>query len=310
MPDTTPNLALRFPVAADNNNTPLYMADLAQDVEDAILDTGTPAGTIRSTINVVADPGWELGNQTIVGCQTLYPALWAASPAGMKSGSDLVIPNLAELSMIGAGSFASLGQVAGANTETIAETNLPGHTHSGPSHTHTGPSHTHTGPSHRHTINHGHGDNISANQAGHSHWTDPANTNSGGHSTNHSHTLSIVTGVGASGTAYMLNGAQGHAVFGPYSQLTHGTSGVNADHVHATNVGNTQSTTVDPTITVSGGVTSHTGSSGYDGTAVTGPSGTAATGSSGTADTGSTGGNTDLNIVSKSFGVTFQIKAH
>ena len=38
--------------------------------------------------------GWaELNGQTLVGAETLYPALWANSPAGWKSGSDLTLPD-------------------------------------------------------------------------------------------------------------------------------------------------------------------------------------------------------------------------
>lgn len=51
----------------------------------------------------------------------------------------------------------TLGATGGVETQTIAEAELPSHTHTGPSHTHTGPSHTHTGTtasngSHTHTF--------------------------------------------------------------------------------------------------------------------------------------------------------------
>ena len=232
------------------------MADLAQDVEDAILDTGTPAGTIRSTINVVADPGWELGNQTIVGCQTLYPALWAASPAGMKSGSDLVIPNLAELSMIGAGSFASLGQVAGANTQSIIEANLPSHDHSLGSHDHSLGSHTHAG-----------GSLTAADAGAHSHNAGSAD----GFVRWFGQTMDNVSF--ASGSAGAAPAGGGGEYFDEFW-----TTSSASDHGH----------------TISGTSAVATGN----------------TGLAGTGNTGTAGSGTALNVVGKSYGVTFQIKAH
>lgn len=94
-----------------------------------------PAGTVRQTVNTAADTGWLLFNQTVVGAQTLYPALWAVAPAAWKSGANLVLPNLADTVISGAGATAS-GATAGANTKTIASGNLPTHTHTGGAHTH------------------------------------------------------------------------------------------------------------------------------------------------------------------------------
>lgn len=87
-----------------------------------------PAGTIRTTINTAADSGWLLFNQTVVGAQTLYPALWAVAPAAWKSAADLVLPNLADKLLGGAGTIA-LGASGGANSKTITANNLPTHTH-------------------------------------------------------------------------------------------------------------------------------------------------------------------------------------
>jgi len=91
-------------------------------------NAANPAGTIRATIKSTADPGWLLFNQTIVGGQTLYPSLWAAIPAAWKSGADIVLPNLADKLLGGAGTIA-LGATGGANSKTIATANLPAHTH-------------------------------------------------------------------------------------------------------------------------------------------------------------------------------------
>lgn len=89
-----------------------------------------PAGTIRATVKSTADDGWLLFGQTVTDAQTLYPALWAAAPAAWQSGADLVLPDLDDTILIGAGSIAALGATGGANTATIAEANLPAHTHS------------------------------------------------------------------------------------------------------------------------------------------------------------------------------------
>ena len=98
------------------------------DWDAAVLQYVPPAGTIRTTIATVADAGWLLFNQTAVGAQTLYPALWAVAPAAWKSGSDLLLPNLTDKVLGGAGTI-TLGASGGANTKTITSNNLPTHTH-------------------------------------------------------------------------------------------------------------------------------------------------------------------------------------
>lgn len=245
------------------------------DLTSALLEEICPAGTIRQTLKATADTGWVLDDQTIVGCDVTYPTLWANAPATMKSGSDLVIPDLAEVGLIGAGSFAALGEVAGSNTQPIAETNLASHTHASPAHVHD------IGHGHADDIaitggSHAHGDTISANQSGHVH----AGSNTAGES------MAKVRFSSA----------------GSHLQLASGTSGWYLGYES-----NTEST--DPAITISGGVSTsashpHTVTGGV--TDHAGDSGAF----NGDAETGSTGGDTDLNIVSKSFGVRYQIKAH
>jgi hypothetical protein len=99
------------------------------------LQANTPAGTVRQTVNTAADPGWLLFNQTVVGAQTLYPALWAVAPAAWKSGADLVLPAVADKVIAAAGATAN-GDSGGANTKVIASGNLPLHTHTGGAHVH------------------------------------------------------------------------------------------------------------------------------------------------------------------------------
>lgn len=96
----------------------------------------TPAGTLRMTIFATEDDGWLNHDQTVVGAESSYPALWAGAPAAWKSGSDLVIPDLSDTAFIGAGTIADLGEVVGANTATLTEANLAPHDHAGAAHVH------------------------------------------------------------------------------------------------------------------------------------------------------------------------------
>lgn len=88
----------------------------------------TPAGMLAFTIASSAPTGWVFHNQTITNADSTYPALWAVAPAGWKSGTSLVIPNLANAGLMQHG-VTSLGSTGGANSRTIASANLPTHTH-------------------------------------------------------------------------------------------------------------------------------------------------------------------------------------
>lgn len=141
----------------------------ANPVTQVDLESGNPPGTIRATLKTTADPGWLLFNQTIVNCATLYPALWAALPAGMKSGSDAVLPSMDRITLMGAGT-TTIGAIGGGNSKTLVTNNLPAHNHgvTDAGHTHTQNSHAHgvTDPSHNHSQNqHAHG----VSDAGHNH---------------------------------------------------------------------------------------------------------------------------------------------
>jgi microcystin-dependent protein len=128
------------PLVVSGGGLPTYAqlgtAGIADDavtlskLADEIVNRLVPAGTIRTTLAATADPGWLLDNQTVVGAQSSYPALWAVAPASWKSGSDLVIPNLADIVLSGAGT-TTLGAVGGlvGNTVTLATANLPAHDH-------------------------------------------------------------------------------------------------------------------------------------------------------------------------------------
>ena len=105
---------------ADSNVT---LAKLASAVQNLLI----PAGTIAATVKSTADTGWLLlSGQTITSADTTYPSLWSAAPTSWKSGTSLVLPNLANRTLFQAGA-TTLGATGG--SATIAETNLPSHTH-------------------------------------------------------------------------------------------------------------------------------------------------------------------------------------
>jgi hypothetical protein len=142
----------------------------------ALLETVCPAGTIRTTVYGVADPGWLLFNQRYANGQTRFPTLWPKLPVTWKQGTDIVLPDWSDRTLQGVG-VTAVGEKGGANARTIAEANLPPHRHD-IGHGHgdvTGPAGAHTpagsvtgGGEHGHNISDpGHGHNIS--DPGHSH---------------------------------------------------------------------------------------------------------------------------------------------
>lgn len=252
-----------------------WIHGLTEDDVDTIFARLPRAGDLKWTLDTSESGSWINHDQTVVGCDSTYPALWAVAPASWKSGSDLVIPDLADVAMIGAGSVAALGAVGGANTATLTTTELPAHTHTGPSHTHTGPSHTHSGPSHTHT--------------------GPSHTHTG---PSHSHAFTDGLGVPLieGGTQITATVTVPDYVSGGFSQIHRKTGGAN------------------PAFTSTGGTgatgASGTGATGASGDGLTGASGTGATGASGTDATGSTGSGSAFSIVAASLGVNIQILAY
>lgn len=115
---------------------------------------GVPAGTVWAFVGSTAPAGWLLlDGSTIAAADRKYPALWAVLPAGMKSGTSLVLLDCRGHVLAGAGgSVYTLGALAGSMSTAIAAGNLPAHTHS--------MSHTHSGSTGGRTSAHAH------NQAG------------------------------------------------------------------------------------------------------------------------------------------------
>jgi microcystin-dependent protein len=144
MPVTTAKLALRTPVTADNNDTPTFMLNLANDIVSS-LDFGTfaarpaasaanqgrryyatdrdreyfntaagawqplggvPPGVISAFLISAIPTGWLLlDGVTVTTASTLYPDLWAVIPTAFKSGVDFLTPDMRARAPIGADSF-------------------------------------------------------------------------------------------------------------------------------------------------------------------------------------------------------------
>lgn len=175
----------------------IALADLATAVQNLLV----PAGSLMPYIGAAAPTGWLLHNQTVVGADVLYPSLWLIAPASWKSGTSLVIPNLADavLAQTG-GSAAALGALGGSMTVTLIEANLPPHAHAGPSHTHTFSGSTSTDGSHSHSydkVDLGSGIDFGSVFGGTSSTTSTAGS--------HSHSVSGTTAAG--GTGNTGNGA-------------------------------------------------------------------------------------------------------
>ena len=244
-------------------------AKLATDIVNRLI----PAGTIAATINSSADTGWVLMGTTISNAQSLYPSLWSVAPTNWRSGTSLVLPSMENRYLTGKSGSETLGAHEGSNDVTLATANLP--------------SHTHSGPSHSHTINHGHADNISANQSGHTHSVDPPNTSV----TIDANALDMVYNTNNYGTTDY------RAIDINFDTTSNGMavdSTTSHTHTGSVNIASFTSGSTDPAITISGGVTDHTGSSG----------------SAGTGNTGSTGSGTSFDIQGARLVVNFQIKAH
>lgn len=194
-----------------------YFADEHVDALEAAINTSDPAGRIEMYCGATAPTGWLLLNgAAVTNANTTYPDLWAVVPASWKSGTTLNLPNIANRFPIGQGT-TSLGATGGANTKTIAEANLPSHTHaagtlatsSTGSHSHggvTGTTQVTTGQGSGGGSNAGYVTSVSisasisaANNVTHDHTISADGT--------HSHTMSGSTGAIGSGTALDVTNA-------------------------------------------------------------------------------------------------------
>ena len=227
------------------------LASAAVTVEklaSAVVNRLVPAGTVVATVSASADAGWLLlDGSTVIGAQSSYPALWTVAPNTWKSGSNLVLPDMADHVLSGSGA-TTLGATGGANTVTIGTANLPVHTHS---------------------INHGHANTFAASHD-HTHAIDPPSTTSGGPSDDVVERL-----VGYSGS-YVIpydgdnNGYADGVTYSPAPGGGMAVNGANFSHTHDLNIPSfTSGAASTSTVSVTGSVTNHTGNSGNGGFANT-----------------------------------------
>ncbi len=109
----------------------------AGNVRGPIGPTGSvfPAGTpLMWLFPTLPSGGWIwIEGQSILNCDTTYPNLWAAAPAGWKSGTTLIMPNMRGKMPImqdtGQTEFDALLETGGSKTTTLTATNLPAHQH-------------------------------------------------------------------------------------------------------------------------------------------------------------------------------------
>jgi microcystin-dependent protein len=191
-------------------------------------DSGSlsPVGSVTMFAGSSAPTGWLLCDGTAKS-RTTYAALWdvlrngtSSSPYGNGDGSTTFnLPDLLGRVPMGAGTGTgltarTLGAEVGSESTTLTSSHIPEHVH---------------------TINHGHADTISANQAGHDHTIGWQSDGTNDHD-------------------HALNSGSVTRVAGPSDGGASGTGTIDTG-------------STDPAITISGGVTNHTGNSGNYGTA-------------------------------------------
>lgn len=94
----------------------------------------TPAGATMMWLFPTAPDGWIfIEGQAIAGANVSMPDLWAAAPAGWKSGTTLTMPNMQGKvpvhQDVGQTEFDTLLETGGAKTTTLVKANVPKHEH-------------------------------------------------------------------------------------------------------------------------------------------------------------------------------------
>jgi microcystin-dependent protein len=171
----------------------------------AVQETIISSGSIQMFAGSTAPNGWLVCDGSTVSRKTygdLFKILGTTYGSG-NSNTTFTLPDMRGRCPIGVGTGNSLtartlGSNVGAETATLAETNLPSHTHTATVGTQSA-NHTHTGTS-------------------------------GGVSANHTH--GWARNVGSSGSYGLRDGA------GRSANGTPNTGGVSANHTHATTTGN------------------------------------------------------------------------
>jgi hypothetical protein len=141
-----------IPIADSSQTTGVRWGTLS----DATAGSSTGAalaqpGDFKMSIISGNHTGWlAMNGQTVVNAQGLYPTLWSVAPSAWKSGSNLVLPNMADTVAAGLGTiYGTLGGISDSNLEIIQETMLPAHYHN--------MSHNHSASSGNESTTHTHG---------------------------------------------------------------------------------------------------------------------------------------------------------
>jgi microcystin-dependent protein len=199
-----------------------------------------PTGSVQMFAGASAPTNWLLCDGSAIS-RTTYATLFAliGTTYGTGNGSTTFnVPDMRGRMPIGAGTGAglttrTLGNVGGAESVTVAASNLPTHSHTLSAHTHTSAAHSHTLSAHTHNANHGH------------------TASSGYISSDHAHAIPR-SAISAAGTN-RLNVSASPTDLGLY------TYGVSANHLHAITVDannfNTGGPSTDATNSVTPGAT-------------------------------------------------------
>jgi len=230
----------------------------------ATLNVGTSANNIvqlDGTAKLPAVDGSQLTNLSVEGIPAGVIVLWSGSTGTIPSGWVICdgtnsTPDLRDRFIVGAGNSYAVDATGGSNTVTLAEANLPGHTHSvsgttdsDGAHTHNVSGNTSTTGAHTHNVsgntsnsgNHTHNGSTS-NTGGHQHNSDNNNSrNITGAPNNQSGSIPNFTKAGVSPNAPVAltsnAGAHSHnfttAADGDHSHTLSGASADSAgDHSH------------------------------------------------------------------------------
>ena len=219
----TANLSGQTGVIVAQGNKNVVYSD-AVDIKNAVSSPPTeiPVGTVSDYAGTTAPDNWLLCYGQAIS-RTTYGDLFAVTgtTSGVGDGSTTFnVPDLRGRVVAGqddmGGTSANrlvdgtdsvdgdtLGDTGGVEFQTVAEAELPSHTHTGPSHTHTGPSHTHSfsdttssGGNHNHSY--GSPNDLNASSGG-SDSIKFGSSGTTGSSGSHSHTVSGTTGSGGTG---------------------------------------------------------------------------------------------------------------
>lgn len=215
-----------FPDSTYSSSNKPSVATLKADIqaiETAVNETDTNAIRKDATVAMAAD--WSMGSNKITNLKAPTAATDAASigacwPIGSVFTS-VVSTNPATLLGFGTWSAIAAGKVligldsgdatmdtaeetGGAKTVSIAEANIPSHTHTGPSHTHTGTTGTESA-THTHAQSWASSNNSGTGGGG----PEPGSTQTGTESANHTHSFTTAAGgtgaTGATGSGTALN---------------------------------------------------------------------------------------------------------